>query len=64
MFFSATNARDTIITKTLNYYHIDFGITILNILTTNPYEVALTIIALKLGISNKIILGLIIAFLV
>jgi hypothetical protein len=40
-----------------------FGITIYNVLTANPYEVALSILAVKLGFSNKIALALIIAFL-
>lgn len=63
-YYSAINARDTMITKALSHYHIDFGVTIMNIISTNPVEIAVSIIAIKLGISNKIILGLIIAFLV
>ena len=62
--FSVMNARDTMITKTLSHYHIDFGVTIMNIVTTNPLEIAVSILAIKLGITNKIILGLIIAFLI
>ena len=43
---------------------IDFGVTIYNILTVHPYEVALSILAVKLGFSNKILLGIILAFLI
>ena len=64
MHFSVINARDTMITKTLNHYHFEFGITIMNIITSNPLEIAVSILALKLGITNKLILGLIIAFLI
>lgn len=54
---------DFSINKILDMYHIPFGITIQNIMSYHPYEVALSIIALKLGITNKLLLTLILAFL-
>lgn len=56
-------SRDIAVNQILINSNMNFGVTIYNILTVNPYEVALTILAAKLGFSNKIILGLIIAFL-
>jgi len=57
-------SRDIAVNQILINSNIhSFGITIYNILTVNPYEVALSIIAVKLGFSNKIALALIIAFL-
>jgi hypothetical protein len=54
---------DYSINKILSNYHIPFGITIQNIIAYHPYEVVLSLLALKLGITNKIILSVIIAFL-
>jgi hypothetical protein len=49
--------------RILEMYHIPFGVAIQNIVMYNPYEIALSVLALKLGITNKVILSIIIAFL-
>jgi hypothetical protein len=47
-----------------NLYALNsIGITIYNVLTANPYEIAFSILAVKLGITNKILIGVILAFL-
>lgn len=57
-------SRDIAINQILINSNINaFGITIYNVLTANPYEIAISILAVKLGFSNKLIIGLIIAFL-
>ena len=56
-------SRDIAVNQILVNSSMNFGLTIYNIMTANPYEVAISILAVKLGFSNKIILGLIIAFL-
>jgi hypothetical protein len=42
---------------------MNWGVTIYNILSANPYEIAINILALKLGIANKLLIILIVAFL-
>jgi hypothetical protein len=54
---------DYSINQILSMYYIPFGVTIQNIMAYQPYDIALSILALKLGITNKIILSIIIAFL-
>jgi len=54
---------DLAMNRILEMYHIPFGVAIQNIVMYNPYEIALSILALKLGITNKIILSVILAFL-
>jgi len=54
---------DFTINKILDMYHIPFGVTIQNIMSYHPYDVAISIIALKLGIQSKLVLSVIIAFL-
>lgn len=54
--------RDYAINKLLNLYNIQYGVLLYDIIMLNPIDIALSIIALKLGI-NKMLLGLIIAFL-
>jgi len=39
------------------------GMTIQNIMNYNPYDVAISIIALKFGIQSKLVLTIIVAFL-
>lgn len=56
--------RDIIINQTLRNHHLEFGLTLYNIVSISPLEIGLSILALKLGFSNKIILSLIIAFLI
>jgi len=62
--YSALNSRDYLITKILNNYHYDFGVTIMNIISSNPLEITVGILTVKLGITNKILIGLVIAFLI
>jgi hypothetical protein len=45
-------------------YGLNFGVDIYNIITTSPIEMAIALLGIKLGITNKIILSLIIAFLI
>ena len=54
--------RDIGVNQGLASCHLNWGVTIYNIVNTNPLEIALSILAVKLGVTNKIILGLIIAF--
>jgi len=54
---------DYSISKLLNNSFVPFGITIQHIMQYHPYEIALSILALKLGITNKILISIIIAFL-
>jgi len=44
-------------------YNFDYGLIVYNVIIYNPIEVAISILALKLGM-NKIILTIIIAFLI
>jgi len=54
---------DYSINKILCNSYVPFGITIQHIIQYHPYEIALSLLAVKLGITNKIILSVIIAFL-
>jgi hypothetical protein len=54
---------DFTINKILDIYSIPFGLTIQHVMMYHPYEVALSILALKLGIHSKLVLSVIIAFL-
>jgi len=54
---------DYSINQILTTWHIPFGVSIQQVMSYHPYEIALSIIAMKLGITNKIILSVIIAFL-
>ena len=57
--------RDMAVNQILINSHLpSWGITIYNIINTSPLEIALGILALKLGMTNKIILGVIVAFLI
>lgn len=55
--------RDVAIQNILVSAHFNFGLTIYNILNTNPLEIAIGIISIKLGIHSKVIISLIVAFL-
>lgn len=55
-------ARDTLINKIFDYYHITNGALLYSIITTNPVDIVISILAAKFGIS-KIIITIIIAFL-
>jgi len=59
--------RDIAVNQILVNSHINslgmVGITIYNVMTANPYEIAFSILAVKLGFSNKILIGVILAFL-
>ena len=54
--------RDIAVNQALINSNLNWGVTIYNIVSTNPLEIALSILAVKLGVTNKIVLGLIIAF--
>ena len=54
--------RDTAITKLLNHYNINNGLLIYSIVSANPIDIIIGIIAAKLGLS-KIVVTIIIAFL-
>jgi hypothetical protein len=53
---------DYSINKILSMYHIPFGVTLQNVLQYHPYEIAISVLAMKLGITNKIIITIILAF--
>lgn len=55
--------RDTLINKLFDYFHITNGALIYSIITTNPVDIVISILAAKFGIS-KILVTLIIAFLI
>ena len=55
--------RDIAINQALVNSNIPFGIAVYGVISMNPYEIALSILAVKLGVSNKIVIGLVIAFL-
>ena len=54
--------RDTLINKLLNYYHINNGILIYSIISANPIDLVIGLLASKLGLS-KVVIMLIVAFL-
>jgi len=55
--------RDVAINQALISSHLNWGVTIYSVISANPLEIALNILAVKLGVTNKIILTLIVAFL-
>ena len=55
--------RDLLINRLCKMYNFDYGLIVYNVIIYNPVEVAISILALKLGM-NKILLSLIIAFLI
>lgn len=62
--FSYYYGRDIAVNQMLISSSIDFGVTIYNIVTVSPLQIAVGIIGAKLGIHSKAILFLIVAFLV
>lgn len=54
--------RDYLINRLFKMYNINYAPLIYSIVMMNPVDVAITAIALKIGV-NKIVLSLIIAFL-
>ena len=48
--------RDVAINQALISSHFNWGVAIYNIITTNPLEITLNVLALKLGFTNKIII--------
>jgi hypothetical protein len=54
---------DFTVNNLLNNYHIPFGIAIQEVMNHSPYDIALSILAVKLGIQSKLVLSIIIAFL-
>jgi hypothetical protein len=55
--------RDYAINYLLKMYNVSYGLVIYNTIMFNPIEIAISILALKLGV-NKLVLGMIIAFLI
>lgn len=55
--------RDNLINKILEHYNIQNGILLYNIITANPIDIVIAILASKLGLS-KFIVTIIIAFLI
>lgn len=53
---------DYAVNKLCSTYNIQYGVLALNIIRLNPIELAISILAVKMGV-NKIVLGVIIAFL-
>lgn len=53
---------DYAVNKLCSTYNIQYGVLALNIIRINPIDLAITILAVKLGI-NKLAIGIIIAFL-
>ena len=56
--------RDVSINQALISSKFNWGVSIYNIVSANPLEITLNILAIKLGITNKIIISVIIAFLI
>ena len=54
---------DFTINRILNELNIPFGLTIQHVMAYSPYDIALSIIAVKLGIQSKLVLAIIVAFL-
>jgi len=62
--YSVNYFRDSMINNILTSHHYDFGVTIYSIIASNPIEIAVSILSLKLGITNKVLIALIIGFLI
>lgn len=56
-------ARDYTINKLLMGTHTNWGVTISQILSYTPTDLAISLLVAKLGFSNKMVVALIIAFL-
>jgi hypothetical protein len=56
--------RDIAINQALMSSNMNWGVAIYNIISSNPLEITLNILAIKLGITNKIIISIIVAFLI
>jgi hypothetical protein len=57
-------SRDVAINQALISSKLNWGVSIYNIVSANPLEITLNILAIKLGITNKIIISVIVAFLI
>ena len=55
--------RDAFINQLCKTYNIQYGLILYNTIMFNPFETAISILALKLGV-NKVLISLIIAFLI
>jgi len=62
--YSVNYCRDNAINQIMISSNMTFGIPFYNIIAASPIDIAVSLIALKLGIKNKILIGLIIAFLI
>jgi len=56
--------RDIAINQIFINSNTGWGITIVNILSHTPTDMAITLLAAKLGFANKLVIGLILAFLI
>ena len=56
-------SRDVAINQALISSNLNWGVAIYNVISSNPLEITLNILAIKLGITNKIIISVIVAFL-
>jgi hypothetical protein len=62
--YSVNYCRDNAINQIMINGNMTFGLPLYNIIVASPIDIAVSLIALKLGITNKILIGLIIAFLI
>jgi len=56
-------ARDYTINKILMGTHTSWGVTISQVLSYSPLDLAISLLVAKLGFGNKIVIALVIAFL-
>lgn len=56
-------ARDYTINKILMGSHTSWGVTISQIMSYSPTDLAISLLVAKLGFGNKLVIGLILAFL-
>jgi hypothetical protein len=62
--YSVNYCRDNAINQIMINGNMTFGLPFYNIIAASPLDIAVSLIAVKLGITNKILIGLIIAFLI
>jgi hypothetical protein len=62
-YITRDSLRDAIINQLCKTYNVQYGLVLYNAIMFNPIEMAISILALKLGV-NKILVSLIIAFLI
>lgn len=62
--YTVNYCRDNAINQIMINSNMTFGLPFYNIIVASPIDIAVSLIAVKLGITNKILIGLIIAFLI